>query len=303
MKYYLNPKNKPTNDPILKKQYWKTAFSMQKIDNLTPSNYVKHLAAKHIRNETTYEEIHKNINKYYKTEKSKHEKPRTEEADKVSIRIAELLDKGIEKFELTPNMLNKIHGYLFQDVQDIELKPGKYRDVWLSKNEDVLNDKSVVYEPPQSISNALNYDFQIEQSKNYNKMTEKEKIENIQKFISGIWQIHPFREGNTRTTAMFTIMYMREKGFDIDNEPFQKQAKEFRNALALCQAPESYPEQTSEPLTQFFSKLIANIPEQKDVTTHKNIETSKEYINPYWQFYQDPKPDKINKKDYNDLEL
>lgn len=304
MKFHLNPKNQPTNDPILKKQYWKTAFNMQKMDNLKPSNYIKHLATKHIKNETTYEEIHKNINHYYKTEKSKKELPRTEEADKVSIRITELLDKGIKEFELTPNMLNKIHGYLFQDVQDIELKPGKYRTVGLSKQEDVLNGKSVIYEPSNTIADALNYDFQIEQNKNYDTMSEKEKVQSIQKFISGIWQIHPFREGNTRTTAMFTIMYMKSKGFDVTNEPFQKHAKEFRDALALAQAPSSYHEQTSKPLTEFFNKLVNNI--NKDNETEKTNNTiSKKEKQKYYQYlnyYEEPTKQPKKQKD-NELEL
>ena len=61
---------------------------------------------------------------------------------------------------------------------------------------------------------------------------EADKVSsNIAKFISGIWQIHAFREGNTRTTAVFTIQYLRSLGYKVNNEMFAKHSWYFRNAL------------------------------------------------------------------------
>ena len=46
-----------------------------------------------------------------------------------------------------------------------------------------------------------------------------------------MWQIHAFGEGNTRTTAVFTIQYLRSLGFDVDNDQFARHSWYFRNAL------------------------------------------------------------------------
>ena len=56
-------------------------------------------------------------------------------------------------------------------------------------------------------------------------------VAHIAKFVSGIWQIHPFGEGNTRTTTVFTIKYLRSIGFDVNNDLFADKSWFFRNAL------------------------------------------------------------------------
>ena len=82
--------------------------------------------------------------------------------------------------------------------------------------------------------------------------------ENIAKFTSGLWQIHAFGEGNTRTTAIFIIKYLRTFGFDVTNDIFAENAWYFRNALVRA----NYNNlklgihATQEYLDRFFENLL-----------------------------------------------
>ena len=90
---------------------------------------------------------------------------------------------------------------------------------------------SVNYLNWEDLRRALDWDIEQEKNFSYKGLTDDEKIEHIAKFISGIWQIHAFREGNTRTTAIFTIQYLRSLGYEVNNEMFAKHSWYFRNAL------------------------------------------------------------------------
>lgn len=90
---------------------------------------------------------------------------------------------------------------------------------------------SVNYLNWEDLRRALDWDIEQEKNFQYKGLTDDEKIEHIAKFISGIWQIHAFREGNTRTTAIFTIQYLRSLGYEVNNEMFAKHSWYFRNAL------------------------------------------------------------------------
>ena len=90
---------------------------------------------------------------------------------------------------------------------------------------------SVNYLNWEDLRRALDWDIEQEKNFSYKGLTDDEKIEHIAKFISGIWQIHAFREGNTRTTAIFTIQYLRSLGYEVNHEMFAKHSWYFRNAL------------------------------------------------------------------------
>ena len=103
-------------------------------------------------------------------------------------------------------------------------------------------------------------DWDIEQEKNfqYKGLSDDEKIEHIAKFISGIWQIHAFREGNTRTTAIFTIQYLRSLGYKVNNEMFAKHSWYFRNALVRANYRNILKDIDYSPiyLVRFFRNLL-----------------------------------------------
>ena len=90
---------------------------------------------------------------------------------------------------------------------------------------------SVNYLNWEDLRRALDWDIEQEKNFQYKGLSDDEKIEHIAKFISGIWQIHAFREGNTRTTAIFTIQYLRSLGYEVNHEMFAKHSWYFRNAL------------------------------------------------------------------------
>ena len=126
------------------------------------------------------------------------------------------------------------------------------KQIFLKK--DVLNGESVIYADYPMIQATLDYDFQQEKIFRYSGLSKETMVQHIQSFISGIWQIHPFREGNTRTTTVFLIKYLREFGFEVDNTPFQKHAKFFRDALVLDNA--KILQKRLEFLTVFFENLL-----------------------------------------------
>lgn len=207
---------------------WQTAIGLQDVDGLKPSEYLVETAKRHIEGDVTIQEVKGLIDTYYKSRSGRLsvEEERTEEADKVSARITEILQE--ETFSLTPAELQRIHRRLFEGIFKFA---GKFRDYNISKKEWVLNDASVLYNPYENLKETLDYDFAEEKLFDYSAATPDEAIKRIGIFIAGIWQIHPFGEGNTRTTAVFLIQYLRSFGYTISNELFASHSWYFRNAL------------------------------------------------------------------------
>ncbi|MBS7310582.1 MAG: Fic family protein [Treponema sp.] len=208
---------------------WQTAIGLQQVDGLTPSKYLYETAKRNIDGEITIEEAKQLIDSYYETRQGRtKDEDDTEEADKVSVRIREILAE--KTFSFTPDLLLSIHKRLFTGVF-FKVKAGHFRDYNISKREWVLDGESVLYANADMIRQTLDYDFGQEKAFDYSKISKEEAIKQLTRFIANIWQIHPFGEGNTRTTAVFTIKYLNSLGFDVNNEPFEKNSWYFRNAL------------------------------------------------------------------------
>ena len=208
-----------------KKVYaWETAIGLQKVDDLTPSEYLYEIAERNINDELSFEEAQNFLNSYYLEKPKDYE--RTEEADKVSIRIAELISSNSFVFSLIEYI--NIHKKLFEGIYD---HAGQIRTYNISKKEWVLNGNSVAYGNSYNLVDLLEYDFKKEKEFKYSNLTKEEFIKHIAEFISNLWQIHAFSEGNTRTTAVFLIKYLNTKGFEINNDLFAKHSWYFRNAL------------------------------------------------------------------------
>jgi fido (protein-threonine AMPylation protein) len=124
--------------------------------------------------------------------------------------------------------LISIHKQLFEGVFT---HAGKLRTYNFTKKEWALDGASVLYSDYRLIETTLQYDFDVEKRFNYAHLSTDEIIDHLAIFISNIWQIHAFEEGNTRTTAVFTIKYLRSLGYDVTNDSFAKNAWYFRNAL------------------------------------------------------------------------
>lgn len=208
---------------------WSIATGLQQVDGLTPSAYLYETAKRNIEGEISIEEAKKLIDSYYESKTARTEDyDDTEEADKVSARITELLSE--KSFSFTSNQLLSIHERLFKGVF-YKVRAGKFRDYNITKKEWVLNGDTVLYANADLIKETLNYDFETEKNFDYSKLSKEDAVKHLTRFVANIWQIHPFGEGNTRTTAVFTIKYLRSLGFRVNNEPFEKHSWYFRNAL------------------------------------------------------------------------
>ena len=206
---------------------WKTAIGLQAVDGLQPSAYLIDVAKRNIEGEISLDETRKLIDSYYQSKTVRTPKDEDEEeADKVSANIAKIL--ASKTFAFNTNGYVSLHRRIFEGVFK---HAGEIRQYDISKKEWVLEGDSVNYLNWEDLRRALDWDIEQEKNFSYKGLTDDEKIEHIAKFISGIWQIHAFREGNTRTTAIFTIQYLRSLGYEANHEMFAKHSWYFRNAL------------------------------------------------------------------------
>ena len=214
-------------DKVEKSNAWKTAIGLQDVDGLKPSKYLIETAKDHIEGKISISEADRLIVSFHKERKNRDGvEADTKEADIVSVRIVKLL--GEKTFQFSPVELQNIHRKLFEGVLHYA---GRIREYNITKNEWVLKGDTVLYASFDSIRATLDYDFSQEKNFSYRGLNIHEAIRHFAKFTSGIWQIHPFGEGNTRSTAVFIIKYLKTFGFTISNDTFAKNSWYFRNAL------------------------------------------------------------------------
>jgi len=243
-------------DKVDKSNAWKTAIGLQDVDGLKTSDYLIETAKEHIEGKISISEADKRIVSYYEERKDRNEiEEDTKEADIVSVRIAKLL--GEKTFQFSPVEWQNIHRKLFEGVFK---HAGKIRDYNITKKEWVLKGDTVMYASFDSIRDTLDYDFSQEKNFSYEGLTLEESVRHIARFTSGIWQIHPFCEGNTRSTAVFIIKYLKTFGFNVSNETFAENSWYFRNALVRANYNnwQSDIHATTEFLEMFFENLLMN---------------------------------------------
>ena len=238
----------------IKQLEWDMAIGLQEVDNLKPSKYLEKLLEENVNGNLTIKQVEEELREYYIEKDKKQELNHNElECDFVSTRIVELLQ--IDNFELSVDYLKYIHKYLFQDVYEFA---GEFRNIDFSKHEKILNNDSVAYGDCKTLKESLEYDISLEKEKNYKDMSVVEVINNITKFSSSIWQVHPFREGNTRTTALFIEKYLISLGYNVDNTLFKDKSVYFRNALVRSNYFNNYLniKEDSGYLVKFYENLL-----------------------------------------------
>lgn len=235
---------------------WSTAIGLQAVDGLKPSKYLVDTAIQNIEGKITMKEAQSLIDSYYE-ERPVHlsDDERTEEADKVSSRIAEILSETA--FSFSTNEYISIHRKLFQGIYN---HAGKIRDYNITKKEWVLDGATVMYGSASELRATLEYDFSQEKDFSYKGLSMDEIIHHLAIFISRLWQIHIFGEGNTRTTAVFFIKYLRTLGFAATNDIFAENAWYFRNALVRANYTNLQKDihETTEYLELFLRNLLLN---------------------------------------------
>ena len=205
---------------------WQTGIGLQAVDGLKTSDYLLHTAVRNIEGEITFQEANDLLQSYYEEHPPRTFEDRTEEADKVSVRIAELISE--KAFGFTPQVYISIHRKLFAGIYS---HAGRLRDYNISKQEWVLDGASVLYGSATELRATLDYDFSEERNFSYKGLSMDEMIHHLAVFLSRLWQIHIFGEGNTRVTAVFFIKYLRSLGLEVTNDVFAENAWYFRNAL------------------------------------------------------------------------
>lgn len=232
---------------------WHTAIGLQAVDGLNTSKYLIETAKKNIDGDITFEEANELIHSYYKENIAHTGADRTEEADKVSVRIAQLLSE--KSFVFSPAQYISIHSQLFSGIYK---HAGKLRDYNITKNEWVLDGDTVLYGGAFDLRATLDYDFSVEKEFSYKNLPMDKTIKHLAEFVSHIWQIHIFSEGNTRATAVFFIKYLRTLGFDVTNDVFAQNAWYFRNALVRANYTnlKKGVHETTEYLELFLKNLL-----------------------------------------------
>lgn len=234
---------------------WKVAIGLQQVDRLRTSEYLLDTARRHIEGDISIGEAKQLIDTYYQSVSDRKvvANDRTEEADKVAARITELIEE--RTFSFTPTQFISIHRRLFDGIYKLA---GCIRDYNITKNEWVLGGKTVYYASADTISDALDYDIGQERAFSYANMNIDEAIRHLTRFCANLWQIHAFCEGNTRTTAVFMIKYLRTLGFNVVNDVFAENSWYFRNALVRA----NYSDltrgitETTEYLEHFFRSML-----------------------------------------------
>ena len=233
---------------------WRVAIGLQAVDGLKTSEYLHETARRNIEGEISIDEARDIVKQYYITKTSHDEDNQDqEEADIVSSNISKLLQT--DAFTYSVAGISAIHRAIFEGVFK---HAGHFREYDISKKEWVLRGDSVLYGRWQDLKIALEYDLEQERKFDYSSLNMGQIIERLAKFISGLWQIHPFREGNTRTTAVFAIKYLRSQGFQVNNDLFEQHSWYFRNALVRANYRNLSKGIAYEPkfLISFFRNLL-----------------------------------------------
>ena len=233
---------------------WRVAIGLQAVDGLKTSEYLQETARRNIEGEITIDEARELVKEYYikKTTYDKDDEDK-EEADRVSSNISKLLQTNAFTYSVAG--LAAIHRAIFEGVFK---HAGRFRDYDISKKEWVLRNDTVLYGRWQDLRMTIEYDLEQEQQFDYTALNKEQTIEHLAKFVAGLWQIHPFGEGNTRTTAIFTIKYLRSLGFSVNNDMFEHYSWYFRNALVRANYRNVRKGINAEPifLIRFFRNLL-----------------------------------------------
>lgn len=251
-------------------QLWQTAIGLQKVDGLEVSEYLVETAKKHIEGEVSIDDVDRLITSYYQRKEERQVLEDVREADEVSKNIVRELSTDTFSFNVIG--LAGIHRRIFNGV----LKhAGEFRKYNITKKEWVLDGDTVLYGPNEDLIRTIEYDLEQERQFRYKGLSQDLIIQHLSRFISGLWQIHPFPEGNTRTTAVFFIKYLRFLGYKAENDMFKVHSRYFRNALV--RANYHNVAKGIEPTTEYLERFLRNM------LLNETNELKSRYLHVGWQ--------------------
>jgi len=209
--------------------YWSLSCGLQAVDGLTVSKSALLDGDDYVAGTKSATEVYnRSLDRY-----SSHvQEGREAEADVVAAAMLVALED--DGFSLSPIMLDNIHARIFEPATVVGFDRrwvGRHRTVNITKSEPVLGGRSVTYADWRMISDQLRYDFSEERRHCYGSSLNEEFVRHFSRFIANIWQTHAFREGNTRTVALFSQKYLRYLGVRCDNMLFMDNSLFYRDAL------------------------------------------------------------------------
>ena len=237
-----------------KASIWQTAIGLQAVDGLKTSDYLKETARKHIEGDIDIDQARELIKAYYQSKSVREpDDDEKQEADKVSANITKILSS--KTFDFSTKGYISLHRRIFEGVMK---HAGELRKYDITKKEWVLEGDTVNYLNWEDLRRAIDYDLEQERQFSYKGVSPDVMITHITRFVSGLWQIHAFGEGNTRTTAVFTILYLRHIGFRVNNDMFAQHSWYFRNALVRANYKNAVKGIDYSPiyLERFFRNLL-----------------------------------------------
>ncbi len=156
-----------------------------------------------------------------------YEKLRQAEADISFVKLF-TVDRDIDQGDFGLEYIQRLHKYILGDIFDWA---GNFRTVPMQKEEKILGGDSVRYSHPNNIDSDLSKIIVRLQKEHWSNKSIDEKVSVFNKLIAGLWQIHPFRDGNTRTIVAYAMRYAKEKGFEFNSDILLQNFGYVRGAL------------------------------------------------------------------------
>lgn len=206
----------------------------------------------------------------------------TAESMMVRTRMALLYNSGFSDF--SPIGVCKLHKILFGDVYEWA---GKYREINIQKRESILAGKSVWYSNWDNIDKDLNSAWDKINAVGWKSLTHEDFAKEIAHLFPLIWQVHPFREGNTRTTVMLIALFVEHYGYYFDYELMASSAGYVRNAFVLSCFGE-YSE--FEHLEKILIDAISDDPIEKFDNNESSLKSKETKYKKYYTEYYKPTP-------------
>ncbi len=236
---------------------WETAIGMQAVDGLLPSKEFITLVTKSLTKSSISPSGLITLMRvgYYDNGSNEPIDKDTMQADYVSTNIYHFLRKWYYYYPdlCTLEAFKEIHERLFRKTHE---NAGEFRRYNISKREWVLSGDTVKYGDCINIKSELEKCFT--KAKKCSQMNQTEMVKYLSELTSSIWQVHPFSEGNTRTTACFMISYiLTVTDFPQIYDTFVDNSLYFRNALVrACYENSQY---GIKPTTRYLERFYENL--------------------------------------------
>jgi cell filamentation protein len=251
--------NMPNQEPPLMKEIakidaWTIAYDLNKLDGNEPSDGFKAMVAKEIRGQVTPADIREYIRETHKVIKDQESRGATESEhkgvlinkfgleDRAKLQIAEVDCACLAVRELFENPMQgdfnferllRVHQMLFRDIYEWAGSP---RTVNITKSEKVLNGLSVEYARHENIEAEATGILARLGARNWERMSFEDRVQYLSGDIADLWKVHPFREGNTRTTLLLMFDFAESRGIPLERKLLARRTAYVRDTLVAASA-------------------------------------------------------------------